>query len=135
MRPPTGFLCLDKDVPTEIFFPDNLKLATILRAKRFCSLCLRRQDCLEIALKTGEEHGIFGGMTYDERRSYLVSEALKAGKDYSSQQNTLHEQQHLQYVNLSSQQCNVNVQIHIPLVLSWVVEVPRLSPIVLTKFV
>lgn len=135
MKPPTGFLCLDKLVPTEIFFPDNLKRETVQRAKRFCSLCLRRQDCLEIALETGEEHGIFGGMTYNERRSYIVSEALKAGKDYSSQQNTLHEQQRLQYVNLSSQQYNVNVQIRIPLVLWSVVEVPHLSPIILTKFV
>lgn len=135
MKPPSGFLCLDKGISTEVFFPDNLKRENIERAKQYCNKCLRKKDCLNIALKENEEHGIFGGMTYNERCNYLVKEALKAGKDYSLLQNTLREQQHLEYATLSSPPCNVDVRIHIPLVLEMVAVGSQSSLITLTKFV
>ena len=86
---PSGYLCQDKGLPTDIFFPMNLKAKNIRQAKHYCSLCLRRMDCLNLALATGEEHGIFGGMTYSERIRYQVKEALKVSPIKSTERQKL----------------------------------------------
>jgi WhiB family redox-sensing transcriptional regulator len=38
-------------------------------AKQICSLCDVRVDCLEWALATGQDSGVWGGLTEDERRA------------------------------------------------------------------
>jgi len=38
-------------------------------AKAVCWRCSVRDECLEYAITTGQEDGIWGGMTYKERRS------------------------------------------------------------------
>jgi WhiB family redox-sensing transcriptional regulator len=40
-------------------------------AKRICSACEVRQECLEYALRTREPYGIWGGLTELERRARL----------------------------------------------------------------
>ena len=44
---------------------DNLQ-----RAKQICKECPVKQECLDFALVTGEDVGIWGGMTYNERKVY-----------------------------------------------------------------
>ncbi|MGI8707839.1 MAG: WhiB family transcriptional regulator [Actinomycetota bacterium] len=39
------------------------------RAKRVCSTCAVRRECLEYALTTKEPYGIWGGLTEVERRA------------------------------------------------------------------
>jgi len=41
----------------------------IARAKAVCASCLVRQPCLEFALATHQVHGVWGGLTEEERRS------------------------------------------------------------------
>ncbi|MFJ3834494.1 WhiB family transcriptional regulator [Streptomyces sp. NPDC090054] len=57
-------LCAQTD-PDE-FFPD--KGGSVATAKRLCLGCEVRQDCLDYALATGEQHGIWGGTTVRERQ-------------------------------------------------------------------
>jgi WhiB family redox-sensing transcriptional regulator len=40
-----------------------------LRAIAICETCPVRDECLEFALNTKQEHGVWGGMTPDERQS------------------------------------------------------------------
>lgn len=51
---------------TEIFFPEVKEEERA--AKRICSGCMIRSDCLALARELGERHGIWGGMTPGERR-------------------------------------------------------------------
>ncbi|MFE0037429.1 WhiB family transcriptional regulator [Streptomyces sp. NPDC059015] len=51
---------------TEAFF-DGTSSGTEL-AKRTCMRCPVRTACLQLALERGEDFGIFGGLTADERR-------------------------------------------------------------------
>ena len=48
----------------ELFYPDHDPGP----AKRICCACRVRGQCLAYALRTGERHGIWGGMTPGERR-------------------------------------------------------------------
>jgi WhiB family redox-sensing transcriptional regulator len=41
------------------------------RAKRICSTCSVRSECLDYALKTKEAYGIWGGLTELERKAKL----------------------------------------------------------------
>jgi WhiB family redox-sensing transcriptional regulator len=40
-----------------------------IKAKRYCEICPARTDCLAYALKTGQEWGVWGGLTGRERRA------------------------------------------------------------------
>ncbi|XVQ10606.1 WhiB family transcriptional regulator [Spirillospora sp. CA-255316] len=51
----------------ELFFPDHSDPGP---AKRICGGCPVRGQCLAYALRAGERHGIWGGMTPGERRSH-----------------------------------------------------------------
>lgn len=58
-----------RDLPPwgkELFFP--IAGETGREAKAICAGCPVRQDCLEWALRTKEDDGIWGGMTAPERR-------------------------------------------------------------------
>ena len=61
--------CTNED--PELFFsvgtsgPARLQDA---EAKSVCKRCVVVADCLEWALGSGQEYGVFGGMTSDERR-------------------------------------------------------------------
>jgi WhiB family redox-sensing transcriptional regulator len=61
--------CLSAD--PDLFFP----VATVgpaadrqvAKAQRICAFCQVRQACLDFAMRTGENHGIWGGTTPEER--------------------------------------------------------------------
>ena len=44
-----------------------------LRAKAVCESCPVRAECLEHAVVTGERHGVWGGLTSDERLTWRHS--------------------------------------------------------------
>lgn len=65
--------CRDED--PDLFFPvGDLKArvnkAQVAEAKRVCATCLVRSACLDWALATGEDCGIAGGLTPEERRGH-----------------------------------------------------------------
>ncbi|MCX4784463.1 WhiB family transcriptional regulator [Streptomyces sp. NBC_01264] len=51
------------------FFAHALSTLQIARAKALCATCPLIASCLEGALERGEEYGVWGGLTEDERRS------------------------------------------------------------------
>ncbi|MGH8934092.1 MAG: WhiB family transcriptional regulator [Egibacteraceae bacterium] len=63
--------CLHAD--PELFFPIGTTgpaLEHIARAKEICARCEVRNQCLEWALSTGQDAGVWGGMSADERRDH-----------------------------------------------------------------
>jgi WhiB family redox-sensing transcriptional regulator len=60
-----------RDADPELFFPDgDIRSARgqVNTAKLICRGCLVRAACLRWALATGQQAGIWGGLTEDERR-------------------------------------------------------------------
>ncbi|MPM48112.1 Transcriptional regulator WhiB [bioreactor metagenome] len=63
--------CLDED--PELFFPignTGPALLQIEEAKKVCQRCTVREECLAWALEAGQDHGVWGGMSEDERRAF-----------------------------------------------------------------
>jgi len=56
--------CRDSD--PDLWFTE--RGASTTPAKKICRECLVREDCLEFALANQEKHGIWGGMSENERR-------------------------------------------------------------------
>jgi WhiB family transcriptional regulator, redox-sensing transcriptional regulator len=64
-----GAACRDAD--PDLFFPDGdirSARAKVKTAKLICRGCPVRTICLSWALASDQEHGIWGGLTEDERR-------------------------------------------------------------------
>ena len=62
--------CLTED--PELFFPVGTTgpaLAQVEEAKKVCRRCEVREECLRWALEAGQGHGVWGGMSEDERRA------------------------------------------------------------------
>lgn len=65
-----------------LFFPPSHAEAKIdrdareRRAKAVCAGCPVRRPCLDYALRIGEQHGIWGGLTEVERRALAAGEAV-----------------------------------------------------------
>jgi len=56
----------------EIFFPAPRNMTTFLqlaRAKAVCARCPVAAQCLRYALATGQEYGVWGGTSEEERRA------------------------------------------------------------------
>jgi WhiB family transcriptional regulator, redox-sensing transcriptional regulator len=54
----------------DLFFPvssTGKSLEQAVDAKALCARCLVRRECLAFALRTRQVHGIWGGMTEEER--------------------------------------------------------------------
>jgi WhiB family redox-sensing transcriptional regulator len=63
-------LCRDTD--PDLFFPVGTTghaLVQIDRAKEVCGECPAKIDCLEFALETNQDSGIWGGTSEEERRN------------------------------------------------------------------
>ncbi len=63
-------VCRDED--PELFFPignTGPALMQLARAKRVCAGCPVQSLCLEWALLAGIDHGVWGGLGEEERRS------------------------------------------------------------------
>lgn len=66
-------VCRDED--PELFFPignSGPAKAQIEQAKAVCGRCPVIDACLAHALKTGEDYGVWGGLSEDERRALRV---------------------------------------------------------------
>jgi WhiB family transcriptional regulator, redox-sensing transcriptional regulator len=62
--------CLDED--PELFFPvgtTGLALEQIEVAKAVCVRCSVRAECLQWALDTAQDAGVWGGLSEEERRA------------------------------------------------------------------
>jgi WhiB family redox-sensing transcriptional regulator len=60
-----------RDTNPELFFPigtTGLAIDQIDSAKAVCAQCPVTHECLEFALATNQEAGVWGGTTEDERR-------------------------------------------------------------------
>jgi WhiB family redox-sensing transcriptional regulator len=61
-----------KDEDPELFFPIGTTgpaAAQIDEAKAICMQCQVRVECLDWALATGQDAGVWGGMSEEERRA------------------------------------------------------------------
>jgi WhiB family redox-sensing transcriptional regulator len=70
-----------KHVAPELFFPIGTTgpaIAEIENAKRVCADCPVQSPCLQFALHTHQEFGIWGGTTAEERRLLLKVVRAKA---------------------------------------------------------
>lgn len=62
--------CLDED--PELFFPvgnTGQALIQIREAKAVCRRCEVIEACLQLAIDSNKDGGVFGGLSEDERRS------------------------------------------------------------------
>ena len=62
--------CRDED--PELFFPIGTTGSAAIqaeKAKTVCRQCEVRVECLEWAMATGQDAGVWGGMSEEERRS------------------------------------------------------------------
>lgn len=62
-------LCRDTD--PELFFPvgtTGTALLQIDKARQVCGECQVRSECLDFALETNQDSGIWGGLSEEERR-------------------------------------------------------------------
>lgn len=60
-----------QDTDPDLFFPVGTTgpaLEQIASAKAVCDACLAKEPCLEFALTTNQDSGIWGGTSEDERR-------------------------------------------------------------------
>ncbi|MBT5138341.1 MAG: WhiB family transcriptional regulator [Acidimicrobiaceae bacterium] len=65
----TDAACRDTD--PSLFFPIGTTgnaIEQIADAKQVCFECVRRDDCLEFALSTNQDTGVWGGASEEERR-------------------------------------------------------------------
>ena len=74
--------CLDSD--PELFFPignTGPALLQIEEAKAVCRRCGVSEECLQWALETGQDAGVWGGLSEDERRALKrrTARARRAG--------------------------------------------------------
>ena len=63
-------LCRDTD--PDLFFPvgtTGSALVTIEHAKAVCAQCTVTQECLDYALDTNQDSGVWGGLSEEERRA------------------------------------------------------------------
>jgi WhiB family redox-sensing transcriptional regulator len=61
-----------RDTDPALFFPVGTTgpaVDQILAAKRVCNSCPSQTACLEFALATNQDSGVWGGLTEDERRT------------------------------------------------------------------
>lgn len=58
--------------PEHFFFPGSG--GTYDKGKAICAGCPVREECLEFAIETPCEDGLYGGLTYKERQALVKSE-------------------------------------------------------------
>ena len=90
-------LCGQSD--PELWFPEQGDGARAVAAKRICSVCPVREQCLDYALRTREMQGIWGGHSPDERRRMLG----RPTKSHHPPPKPLHTCPHCGYTTTSPQ--------------------------------
>lgn len=63
-------------VDPDLWFANKGHNDVTAAAKRICGSCRYKAPCLLEALDRGEEYGVFGGLTADERRALRAPRAL-----------------------------------------------------------
>jgi WhiB family redox-sensing transcriptional regulator len=61
-----------RDTDPSLFFPVGTTgpaVSQIEAAKAVCSQCLAQRECLDFAISTNQDSGIWGGLSEDERRA------------------------------------------------------------------
>jgi WhiB family redox-sensing transcriptional regulator len=74
----TRAICRDTD--PDLFFPvgtTGQALVQIARAKEVCGECPVQNDCLEYALETNQDAGIWGGLDEEQRRNIRRQSATR----------------------------------------------------------
>lgn len=61
--------CTPED--SNLFF--NGSASKVIKAKMICLGCPVQNKCLDFAIKNNIEEGIFGGLTFDERKSLVLA--------------------------------------------------------------
>ncbi|WP_327084356.1 WhiB family transcriptional regulator [Mycolicibacterium fortuitum] len=78
--------CRDVD-PIVFYGPDRERAAArrrrVASAKMICQTCPVKRACLRQSLRFPEPHGVWGGLTADERSNILMERAL-AGREVDS---------------------------------------------------
>ena len=72
-------LCRNTD--PELFFPigtTGSAVVAITEAKRFCTSCTVSNACLDFALETNQDSGVWGGHSEEERRAIRRVRAAEA---------------------------------------------------------
>lgn len=72
-------LCRNTD--PELFFPigtTGYAVIAVEEAKRVCGECVVTDDCLDYALATNQDSGIWGGLSEEERRNIRRQRAAAA---------------------------------------------------------
>lgn len=70
-----------RDTAPDLFFPvgsTGLAIEQIAAAKAVCDSCPAKAPCLQFALDTNQDSGIWGGTTEDERRAIRRQARLTA---------------------------------------------------------
>jgi WhiB family redox-sensing transcriptional regulator len=72
-----------KDEDPELFFPVGTTGPSALQvelAKAVCALCEVRNQCLEWALATSQDSGVWGGLGEEERRALRLAQRRPADR-------------------------------------------------------
>jgi len=72
----------------ELFFPiaaSGPGLAQVARAKAVCARCEARAECLRFAMETGQDYGVWGGTSEEERRGRRRVSIRQAGRAAAGQ--------------------------------------------------
>lgn len=67
--------CRDED--PDLFFPvasAGPGLVQVAAAKAVCARCAVRERCLRFALAASQDHGVWGGMSEEERRAIRLAQ-------------------------------------------------------------
>jgi WhiB family redox-sensing transcriptional regulator len=74
-----------RELDTNLFFPVGSKASTVIddiaKAKAVCADCPVRLPCLQFALVSNQEYGVWGGYDEEERRG-LRRQWRKAGRSH-----------------------------------------------------
>jgi len=67
---------LCREVTSDIFFYEEQKRGEdkrtrISQARAVCSICPVKQKCLDFSIRTNQSHGMWGGLTQEERRELI----------------------------------------------------------------
>lgn len=67
---------LCREVTSDIFFYEEKvrgdeKRSHISQAKTVCNACPVKQECLDFSIKTNQSHGMWGGLTQEERKELV----------------------------------------------------------------
>lgn len=73
------------DMPADVFFPigeTGEAVPRIARAKEVCAQCPVKEACLDFALLTNQEFGVWGGLDEEERRQIRRRLRRQRGRDH-----------------------------------------------------